>query len=92
MGKKLGKWWRGHIQRANIHKITVFVKNTNHWFQKALVLGEINKSVHIYSTMKLPNTIKILKEIREKRQVAFKDMTITLPADFSMATSEVRLS
>lgn len=59
-------------------------------FQKALVPGKVNKSTPTYITMKLPNVIKILKAIREKRQIALKDMTITLSVDLSMITLEVR--
>lgn len=82
---------RGHIQRDNIHKFPIFMKNTNLQFQRALVPGKINKSIPIYITVKLPNTIKkILKTIREKSQIAFKDMTVTLPIDLSMATLKVR--
>jgi len=29
MGKRIGRWWRGCIQRDNVYKIPVFVKNIN---------------------------------------------------------------
>lgn len=35
--RRIGGWWRGYIQRANIYRIPVFVKNINPQFQEALV-------------------------------------------------------
>lgn len=79
------------MRRHNVYKIPAFVKNINPQFQKALIPDKISKYTSIYITEKLPNTIKkILKAIREKRQFAFKGMTITLPRDLSKATLEVR--
>ena len=51
--------------------------------------SKMNKFRTACITVKLPHTIKILKTVREKRQIPFRGMTGTLPGDVFVAALEV---
>ena len=65
-GRRIGRWWRGCIQRDNVYKILVCEKYKSS-VSESTGSSKMNKFRIAYITMKLPHTIKkILKTIRRK--------------------------